>query len=399
MVGVGELGGADLPHVVVEQFRAGLVGQQVPRRGVELVHQASLAGLGGGLSALHDLVVEHSGPRRAALADEEPDGAHVRGHVGRAAAVDDRVVEPPGRGDVLLPQVLRHRRHQQRAVQAALVAERGAAVTGGAEEGEGGRDQRAGGVPERHRDVERVPVQERVETVVHTLLDGVGLADELFLARAAEQFDPGLETARPDRLGDGDRGGGPARAQRVVGVTVAGAVRGAVGVVVVDEGVVAAHTLLLGQAGQRVVLGVEAEDGSLRTVGRDEGGREAARTPLDGEAVVLQQSGVGEGGLPLAQRQLRVLPHLVAQLRDRGLVGRDPVERGLLGGGVPRQPLGGLVRGRGDPGLLVVPERRGEHRVGLEEGRGGRGGTQPEHLQQASAAGVEVVHVSLVLGV
>jgi DNA-binding CsgD family transcriptional regulator len=54
-------------------------------------------------------------------------------------------------------------------------------VSGGAEEGEGGRYQRAGGVPDGHGDVEGLPVEEGVETVVHTGFDRVRRADELLL--------------------------------------------------------------------------------------------------------------------------------------------------------------------------------------------------------------------------
>jgi hypothetical protein len=97
-----------------------------------------------------------------------------------------------------------------------------------------------------------------------------------------------------DRVGHRDGGRRAAGAQGVVGVTVSGAVGGAVGVVVVDQRVVGGDSPLLGQAGQRVVLRVEAQDGPGAAVGGDEGGREADGAPFDGESVVLEQTRGGE---------------------------------------------------------------------------------------------------------
>lgn len=83
-----------------------------------------------------------------------------------------------------------------------------------------------------------MPVEEGVQAVVDPFLDRVRLADELLLARAAEQLDGGLEPARGDGVGDGDGGGGATRSEGVVGVAVPGAVGRAVGVVVVDQRIV-----------------------------------------------------------------------------------------------------------------------------------------------------------------
>jgi len=107
--------------------------------------------------------------------------------------------------------------------------------------------------------------------------------------------------------------------------------------------VVVADALVLGEAGERVVLAAEAEDGAAGAVrvARGEGGGEAGRAELDPESCLFEEGGLGEGGLPLAQAEFGVLPDLGVEAGDPVRVLPDPVQRGRLGGAVPGEARGG----------------------------------------------------------
>ena len=160
-----------------------------------------------------------------------------------------------------------------------------------------------------------------------------GLPEDLLLGGRPVDADRARELLR-DALavrGDGRRdGGGP---EEVVPAAVAGRPRDARGFFVCDAG-------FLREAGERVVLGEDRDDGRPGARGRDEGGRHSRDAARDREPFLLEDVREERGRLRLLEGRLGELPDLLRDVlpaRGGGVHGRVRGRgRGGRGGGCGR---------------------------------------------------------------
>ena len=88
---------------------------------------------------------------------------------------------------------------------------------------------------------------------------------------------------------------------------------------------------LLGQAGERIVLRQDADDGASGAVAGGKGRGDVADPLLHGEALFFQDLTIKGGGPGLLQRELRVVPDAVRHLGDEVALGLHGGDGRLLG--------------------------------------------------------------------
>src|SRR5581483_1303375 len=186
----------------------------------------------------------------------------------------------------------------------------------------------------------RVPRDRGVEVVEQPGARHVHLADQQFLGWAAVDAQAPFDPRLLERLLGGEPGERAGRAEHGVAAAVAVAAR--------DERVLGGLRLLR-EAGQRVVLGEDADDRAALTPLGDEGGRHVRDAALDAEAVPLEQVGQPLGGARLEQARLRVAPDLAVHLGERSRPRVDVLDRPLLRA---LQPVG---QNGGHQALLARP--------------------------------------------
>ncbi len=169
-----------------------------------------------------------------------------------------------------------------------------------------------------------VPIERGVEVVEHAGLGHVDLADHRLLRRRAVQTNRPGKAVLLHRALEGDGGAHRPGAEQVVAAPLAGGHPVLAGLPSRDRSVT--------HAGQRVVLGQDADDGTAATEGGDEGRGHVGHAALHGEALVLQNADQEIGRLCLEQRGLRVVPELHRHQVDLGRKPLDDVDGRLLRG-------------------------------------------------------------------
>ncbi len=268
-------------ELFVQQPGQGVVAQQ---REVAVHHLVLHARAGaergafGGLSDALEEAAQHAAVRVA----------HVVVHLGefgddvrRLAAAGDHIVHPGIGGDVLAQQV-RHHVHGLDAVEGRTPAvRRGGGMGCPAMKAESRRHVGRAALRRRDVAVRRMPMQHDVHIVENSSARQIDLAGTALLGRRAVDADGAGRGRRRQPVAE--RGGGDRRcgAEQVMAAGMAGCARG--------DGQATRHRRL-GEAGQGVVLGENADDGRALAALGEEGRRDVCQPGLDAEAVVFEEA-------------------------------------------------------------------------------------------------------------
>ena len=235
-------------------------------------------------------------------------------HVGAAAAgVGDGVVDPCLIAHVL-PQELHADVHQLHSVQ-GTAAPVGSAGGVGRHAGEVvlRLDTGVGGAGLDFVGVLRVPGDGGIQLLPKAVPGHEGLGGAALLTGAAvEDHGAGSVGGFQERLDPQGRSHG-AGTQEIVSAAVAAAA---------GDPLLPFHAAsLLGQAGERIVLRQDADDGASGAVAGGKGRGDVADPLLHGEALFFQDLTIKGGGPGLLQRELRVVPDAVRHLGDEVALG------------------------------------------------------------------------------
>ena len=174
-----------------------------------------------------------------------------------------------------------------------------------------------------------VPGQDDIGVLESAGHDHEGLADQDLLGGRSEDLDGAGQLLRDARLVRGDSGGDSGGSEQVVPAAVPRRI-GRARILFRLAG-------LLREAGERVVLGEDADDGRAGTGGGHECRRHPADVARDFEVLLLEQVRHHSRGLRLLQGGLGELPDL-----SRDLL---PARAGLIEIGIGRRRTGGHQKG------------------------------------------------------
>ena len=170
-----------------------------------------------------------------------------------------------------------------------------------------------------------MPVHDEIQIIINAVPGDEGLADAGLLIGRAQHLHRAAEAELLNGMpqGNGAERGGSAK--QVVAAALAGGA--------VLDGVRMGDVALLGEAGQAVILGVDADDGAAGAVGGHESGGHPALAALHLEAVLFQEAGDQAEGPVFLQAQLGIGPDLISHGVEFLLVLFQPLVHVCLDGG------------------------------------------------------------------